>query len=106
MRLFFRCCMTVGIAALLAGCGGDYIAPPPATDAGWTHYGADAGGSRYSTAAQITPANVSHLQVAWTFFRTGALPKHDVSHVDGIDGATAVLVVPDLHPADVKGGRA
>ena len=46
------------------------------------------------------------LQVAWTFFRTGELPKHDVSHVEGIDGSTAVFVVPDLHPADVKGDRA
>ena len=40
------------------------------------------------------------LQVAWTFFRTGELPKHDVAHVEGIDGATAVFAVPDLHPAD------
>lgn len=67
MRLPVRCCMTLGFAALLAGCGGGYTAPPPAADAGWAHYGGDAEGTRYSAAAQITPANVGHLQVAWTF---------------------------------------
>ncbi|HKU78749.1 MAG TPA: PQQ-binding-like beta-propeller repeat protein, partial [Rhodanobacteraceae bacterium] len=61
--------MIAGVAVLLAGCSG-YVAPPPAADAGWAHYGGDAGGSRYSAAAQITPANVKHLKVAWTF-RTG-----------------------------------
>jgi quinoprotein glucose dehydrogenase len=46
----------------------------------WTHYGGDAGGSRYSAAKQITRENVSRLQVAWTY-RTG-----DVS--GGTDGAS------------------
>jgi quinoprotein glucose dehydrogenase len=63
---FHRYWMIAGLAVLLAGCGG-YAAPPPAADAGWAHYGGDAGGSRYSTAVQITPANVKHLKVAWTF---------------------------------------
>jgi quinoprotein glucose dehydrogenase len=40
--------------------------------AGWTHYGRDAGGSRYSDAAQITRDNVGELEIAWTF-RTGDL---------------------------------
>jgi quinoprotein glucose dehydrogenase len=66
MRLSARC-MTLGCAALLAGCGGHYVPPPPAADAGWAHYGGDAGGTRYSPASQITPANVKHLKVAWTF---------------------------------------
>jgi len=44
----------------------------PAPDAGWSAYGGDAGGTRYSPAAQITPANVGELRVAWTF-RTGEL---------------------------------
>ena len=70
MRPTFRYCMTLGFATLLAGCGGAYTPPPPAPDTGWAHYGGDAGGTRYSTAAQITPANVGHLKVAWTF-RTG-----------------------------------
>jgi len=41
------------------------------------------------------------LQVAWTFAQTGALPKHDVAHVEGIE---AVDDVPDLHPAPAAGG--
>jgi len=28
------------------------------------------------------------LQVAWAFFRTGALPKHEVAHVEGLDAVT------------------
>ncbi|MBK6454360.1 MAG: PQQ-binding-like beta-propeller repeat protein [Proteobacteria bacterium] len=47
-------------------------APAPVPDVGWSAYGGDAGGTRYSTAAQITPANVDQLEVAWTF-RTGEL---------------------------------
>jgi quinoprotein glucose dehydrogenase len=41
-----------------------------AQGSGWAYYGADPGGTRYSTLKQITPANVKHLKVAWTF-RTG-----------------------------------
>jgi quinoprotein glucose dehydrogenase len=47
-----------------------FAAPVP--DAGWPAYGGDAGGSRYSPLAQITPENVGDLRVAWTF-RTGEL---------------------------------
>jgi quinoprotein glucose dehydrogenase len=36
----------------------------------WPAYGHDSGGTRHSPAAQITPANVSTLRVAWTY-RTG-----------------------------------
>jgi len=43
------------------------------------------------------------LQVAWSFARTGELPKHDVAHVEGID---VLAVVPDLHPQPaVAGGK-
>lgn len=38
-----------------------------AADSGWGYYGGDEGGQRYSPAAQITPANVSGLHVAWTY---------------------------------------
>jgi len=50
------------IAALLAG-GAVWAAP--GTD--WRSVGNDAGGSHYSPLAQITPANVSSLKVAWTY---------------------------------------
>jgi C4-dicarboxylate transporter DctQ subunit len=35
------------------------------------------------------------VQVAWAFFRTGHLPHHDETRVEGID-----VEAPDLHPAD------
>lgn len=38
-----------------------------AADAGWSHYGGDAGGMRYSPASQITPENVDQLIPAWTY---------------------------------------
>ena len=39
---------------------------PPAS-AEWPTYGQDAGGRRFSPATQITPENVSQLDVAWTY---------------------------------------
>lgn len=36
----------------------------------WLHYGNDLAGSRFSSASQITPANVAGLKPAWTY-RTG-----------------------------------
>lgn len=36
----------------------------------WQHWGGDAGGTRFSPLAQITPANVDNLVRAWTY-RTG-----------------------------------
>lgn len=35
------------------------------------------------------------LQVCWTFIRTGELPHHDASHVDGLDDAPAAT--PGAH---------
>jgi C4-dicarboxylate transporter DctQ subunit len=40
------------------------------------------------------------LQVAWTFVRTGTLPHHDASHVEGLDEAASNA----LHPSDVSRG--
>jgi glucose dehydrogenase len=36
----------------------------PDADSQWPHYGNDAGGARYSPAAQIDRSNVAQLQVA------------------------------------------
>ncbi len=44
----------------------------PDTSAGWTAYGHDAGGSRFSPLAQIDTATVSRLRLAWVY-RTGDL---------------------------------
>ena len=38
------------------------------------------------------------LQVAWTFARTGQLPKHDEGHIDDIESSS-----PALHPAPLNG---
>jgi C4-dicarboxylate transporter DctM subunit len=35
------------------------------------------------------------LQVAWSFYRTGELPHHDASQIDGVE-------VDALHPAEIK----
>jgi quinoprotein glucose dehydrogenase len=43
-----------------------------AADNGWPAYGGDAGGTRYSPLAEITPANVAELRPAW-IFRSGEL---------------------------------
>jgi C4-dicarboxylate transporter DctM subunit len=43
------------------------------------------------------------LQVAWHFWRTGGLPRHDVAHVEGVD--EAAIVAPVDVVAKPKGGR-
>jgi quinoprotein glucose dehydrogenase len=41
--------------------------PPRQPSEGWNSYGGDPGGSRYSSAPQISRENVAQLKVAWTF---------------------------------------
>jgi quinoprotein glucose dehydrogenase len=50
-------------------------------DADWLAYGRDAAGTRYSPLGQITPANASQLELAWSY-RAGDLakPKQDYSY--------------------------
>jgi quinoprotein glucose dehydrogenase len=57
--------LTALLAALLAA--GIAVAPAVAAEAGWGAYGGDAGGQRFSPAAQITPANVAGLTEAWRY---------------------------------------
>ncbi|HXB91734.1 MAG TPA: hypothetical protein VNU72_05575, partial [Puia sp.] len=38
-----------------------------ATDSGWSFYGHDAGGGRYTPLRQIDGGNVAKLGVAWTY---------------------------------------
>jgi len=55
-------------AALLVAVAAVVVAPaPPEQD--WPFYGGDPGGSRYSSALQITRENVAQLKVAWTLNR-------------------------------------
>jgi quinoprotein glucose dehydrogenase len=51
------------------------IAAAAAHGDSWTHYGGDAGASRYSTLAQINRDNVGRLQRAWTW-RHGDFGRH------------------------------
>src|SRR5665213_2436296 len=54
--IFLTATMAAGLAASSAG--------------EWPSYGLDPGGQRFSPLKQITPENVGHLKIAWTF-RTG-----------------------------------
>ena len=62
------------VGAALAACS-PHVKIPPAPDVDWPNYGNDAGGQRYSTAAQIGPANVRALKIAWTFSTGDATGK-------------------------------
>src|SRR6059058_6224443 len=66
----------VAVAALaLAGCDArpSYDHAGGAVD-GWPVWGHNHLGQRYSANTQITPQNVKHLKVAWTY-RTGDLSR-------------------------------
>ncbi len=69
-------------AALLAACGAEVPSAPPALPAslwephqGWSQYGGDPGGTRFSAGQQITPANVDRLQLAWTYHSGDLAPE-------------------------------
>lgn len=55
-RIFFLASAAIAVSAQAA----------PA-DSDWPSYGNDQGATRYSTLKQITPENVSKLEVAWTY---------------------------------------
>ncbi len=59
-------------ALMLAATVSSSLHAAPEQSEGWSAYGGDPGGARYSSLAQITAKNVSGLKVAWTF-RTGEL---------------------------------
>ncbi|WP_068076750.1 membrane-bound PQQ-dependent dehydrogenase, glucose/quinate/shikimate family [Novosphingobium lentum] len=59
----------------------------PGTDGEWAAFGRDAAGTRFSPLAQITPANVSRLQPAWTF-HTGVVQGEMKSPLE----ATPIMV--------------
>jgi quinoprotein glucose dehydrogenase len=71
---------TLALAACSSGVtsgtssGAPASAPAASVGTGWTAYGGDAGGTRYSPLTQISPATVGRLRVAWVF-RTGELGK-------------------------------
>src|SRR4029077_7923350 len=56
----------------------------------WTHYGADAGGSRYAPLKQIDRGNVGNLKVAWTY-HTGAMQPESVANQRAAFEATPIF---------------
>ena len=58
---------------------------------GWTHYGGDAGGTRYAEVEQIDRRNVGSLEVAWEFhFGDLAIKPEALRH--SAHEATPILV--------------
>jgi len=67
------------------------LASPAEPDASWRHYGADAGGTRFSPHSQINPGNVHELRQAWVY-RTG-----DISDGERYPGESTFKATPVLH---------
>jgi quinoprotein glucose dehydrogenase len=59
-------------------------------DSAWTNYGADPGGTRYSSAQWIDRTNVTKLQLAWSY-RTGAMQQETELQRKAAFEATPVL---------------
>lgn len=77
----------IGLAGLAACTPADR---PPAARADWPTYGHDKGGQRYSPAAQITPANVADLRVAWTYhMKPAEEAEEDIAGADAEHAADA-----------------
>ena len=66
-------------------------AAAPAADNGWTAYGGDPGGTRYSTLRQVTRDNVAKLRLAWTY-HTGALQPETPLNQKAAFEATPILI--------------
>jgi len=64
---------------------------PVLSGEGWSSYGSDPGGSRYSSASQIARENVAQLKIAWTF-HTGALQQQTNLIRKAAFEATPILV--------------
>lgn len=64
---------------------------PTSTDTGWSTYGGDAGGQRYSAASQITRQNVAQLREAW-HVHTHALATDRPGRIDASFESTPVLL--------------
>jgi lanthanide-dependent methanol dehydrogenase len=106
-----RIAASVSLLLLLAACGGDDrdglqsrrapgATPTPlsldqltADDGQWVMAAKDYASTRYSGLAQITTANVSGLQLAWSF-STGVLRGHEAAPI--VVGSTMYVVTP--HP--------
>ncbi|CAN5897872.1 glucose/quinate/shikimate family membrane-bound PQQ-dependent dehydrogenase [soil metagenome] len=75
------------IAAVADATDGEMVMPPGE----WRAYGRTGYGQRYSPLAQLTPANVSQLQVAWQF-HTGDLRGQPGDPVETTDEVTPLKI--------------
>ena len=57
----------------------------------WSHYGADIGGTRFASATQITPGNISNMRLAWQFRSGDAADGDDYFGRDTSLKATPIL---------------
>jgi len=78
-------------AAAVAGCGGESPRASEGPAVARPVHAGDAGGSRYSTLAEITPANVDRLEVAWEY-HTGDLRDDAMQGRNHAFQATPILV--------------
>jgi len=78
------------LALLLFGASAD------AQEVGWTHYGSDAGGTRYSASRQIDRTNVARLQLAWSY-RTGGMERETALKRKAAFESTPILVENRLY---------
>lgn len=65
-------------------------------DETWSHYGADAGGTRFSALEQITRRNVTDLEIAW-IYRTGELGEGMANAGELAFAATPILARDTLY---------
>jgi len=72
---------SIGLALVLA-------LPALAND--WTHYGGDAGGTRYSDLDQITRDNVEDLEVAWEYSTGDLEARADVIERSAFEGTPII----------------
>lgn len=68
----------------------------PAADPGWSVYGGDPGGTRYSALKQVTRENVAKLKPVWTY-NTGALKPVTELNQKAAFEATPILVDGTLY---------
>ncbi|TDI59283.1 MAG: pyrroloquinoline quinone-dependent dehydrogenase [Alphaproteobacteria bacterium] len=81
---------------LVMGFVGIFASSAIAGDDSWAVYGGDAAGTRHSQADQITPENISQLQLAWTY-HTGEVERRGMANIlNSSTQNTPILVAGSL----------
>lgn len=86
--------VAIPTSAVPAIAAADRSTADAAPDTGWPDYGGDAGGRRYSAAAQITSANVDGLREQWRY-RTGDMARRDPALIKRVKFETTPILVDD-----------